>query len=127
VKEEAEHHLERARRLLGVVKSRWDKELPEIVAHTAYYAMYHAAIALFAKRDLPKPKTHSGVSARFSQYFRDVEPDGRDQVRRLGRASERRLIADYDAVDTLTVADAEAARDEALAFVSFCERLIGAA
>ena len=98
--------------------------MPEIVVHTAYYAMYHAAIALFAKRAFPKPKTHSGLNARFSEHFRDVEPDGREQVRRLGRALERRLIADYDAIDTLGLDDARAARDEAVMFVAFCERLI---
>jgi uncharacterized protein (UPF0332 family) len=88
--------------------------------------MYHAAVALFARRELPKPKTHSGLSARFSEHFRDIQPDGREQVRRLGRALERRLIADYDAVDTLGIDDARVARDEAVLFVLFCERLIDA-
>jgi uncharacterized protein (UPF0332 family) len=114
----------RARRLLEMVERRWQVELPEVVVHTAYYAMYHAAIALFAKRRLAKPKTHSGISARFSEHFRDVEPDGREQVRRLGRALERRLIADYDAVDTLGLDDARVARDEATSFVAFCEKMI---
>jgi uncharacterized protein (UPF0332 family) len=98
--------------------------VPEVVVHTAYYAMHHAAIALFAKRGLAKPKTHSGLAARFSELFRDETPDGREQVRRLGHALERRLIADYDAVDTLTVDDARMARDEAVAFIAFCERLL---
>lgn len=108
-----------------MVENRWQTELPEVVAHTAYYAMYHATVALFAKRGLPLPKTHSGLNSRFSEIFRDVQPDGREQVGRLRRALDRRLIADYDAVDTLTVEDARAARDEAVSFVSFCERLIG--
>jgi uncharacterized protein (UPF0332 family) len=107
-----------------MVESRWQQELPEIVAHTAYYAMYHAAVALFAKRGLAKPKTHSGLAARFSEYFRDEGPDGREQVRRLGHALERRLIADYDAVDTLGLDDARMAREEAASFVAFCEWLI---
>lgn len=84
-----------------MVERRWQDELPEVVVHTAYYAMYHAAIAMFAKRGLAKPKTHSGLAARFSEHFRGETPDGRDQIRRLGHALERRLIADYDAVDTL--------------------------
>ena len=42
----------------------------------------------------------------------------------MGRALERRLIADYDAVDILKTEDAGAARDDAIAFVAFCERLI---
>lgn len=107
-----------------MVEGRWEQELPEVVAHTAYYAMYHAAVALFARHDMPLPKTHAGVTARFSEKFRHIEPDGREQVRRLGRALERRLIADYDAVDTLKVEDARAARDDAAAFVAFCERII---
>ena len=122
--EEVQLHRMRARRLLTMVEGRWDQELPEIVAHTAYYAMYHAAIALFSRRGVPLPKTHAGVNARFSEHFRHVDPDGRDQVRRLGRALERRLIADYDAVDILKTEDAGAARDDAIAFVAFCERLI---
>ena len=124
--EKSRQHRVRARRLLEMVERRWQVELPEVVVHTAYYAMYHAAVALFAKRRLPKPKTHSGLSARFSEHFRDVEPDGREQVRRLGRALERRLIADYDAVEILRLEDAQAAREEAASFVAFCERMIDA-
>jgi uncharacterized protein (UPF0332 family) len=45
-----------------MVERRWQDELPEVVVHTAYYAMYHAAIAVFAKRGLAKPKTHSGLA-----------------------------------------------------------------
>lgn len=107
-----------------MVESRWQLELPEVVAHTAYYAMYHAAVALFAKRDLPLPKTHAGLISRVGEIFRDVKPNGGEQVGRLRRAFDRRLIGDYDAVDTLTVEDARAARDEAVAFIAFCERLI---
>jgi len=84
VSEEARLHRLRARRLLTMVEGRWDQELPEVVAHAAYYAMYHAAIALFGQLNLVLPKTHAGVAARFSENFRYVEPDGREQVRRLG-------------------------------------------
>jgi hypothetical protein len=51
-------------------------------------------------------------------------PDGREQLGRLARALNRRLLADYDAVDTLTIDDARHARDDAVSFVAFCERLI---
>ncbi|MDP2334717.1 MAG: hypothetical protein Q8M19_28905 [Reyranella sp.] len=86
-------------------------KLPEVIAHTAYYAMHHATLALFVERGLPLPKTHSGLITRLSQLDRE--------------ASLPRLIADYEAEDTLTVEHARAARDEAIAFVSFCERLLG--
>jgi uncharacterized protein (UPF0332 family) len=107
-----------------MVTERWQDELPEVVCHTAYYAMYHAAFALFASRKLAFPKTHAGVNVRFSEHFRQVQPDGREQLGRLARSLDRRLLADYDAVDTLTIDDARHARDDAVSFVAFCERLI---
>lgn len=125
--EESRRHHHRARRLLDVVVARWQVELPEVVCHTAYYAMYHAAVALFASRSLALPKTHAGLNAKFSENFRQVQPDGREQLGRLARALDRRLIADYDAIDTLTVDDACDAKDDAVAFVSFCEKLIDGA
>ena len=124
--DEARLHRNRARRFLSMVEKRWNQELPEVVAHTAYYAMYHAVAALFLSRNVPVPKTHAGVNARFSEHFRHAEPDGREQVRRLGRALDRRLLADYDTVDTLQAEDARAARDDAAAFIAFCEKLIDA-
>ena len=49
LKEEARRHLRRAKRLLSSVEARVEAELPEIIAHTAYYAMYHAAMAVFVE------------------------------------------------------------------------------
>ncbi|MFO1162542.1 MAG: HEPN domain-containing protein [Reyranellaceae bacterium] len=122
--EDVRRHRHRAKRLLDSVVLRWQDELPEVVCHTAYYAMYPAAFALFAARGLALPKTHHGVNVRFSENFRQVQPDGREQLGRLARALDRRLIADYDAVDTLTTDDARHARDDAMSFIAFCERLI---
>jgi hypothetical protein len=67
------------------------------------------------------------MNIKFSENFRHVLPDGREQLGRLARALDRRLIADYDAVDTLTVDDAPDAGNDAVSFVAFCERLIDAA
>ncbi|MEI7874105.1 MAG: HEPN domain-containing protein [Alphaproteobacteria bacterium] len=127
MKEEARQHLQRARRLLAMVEARAEVELPEVIAHTAYYAMHHAALALFVDRGLALPKTHSGLITRLSQLDREASLQAKAEVGRLSRALDRRLIADYEAQDTLTVEHARAARNEAVAFVSFCERLIGAA
>lgn len=127
MKEAAQQHLRRARRLLAMVEARVDLELPEVIAHTAYYAMYHAAVAIFLEKDVPVPKTHNGVVTRFSQLDRDRSLGAKADVARLSRGLERRLIADYDAEDTLTVEHARRARQDAVAFVAFCERLIDAA
>ncbi len=99
--------------------------MPEITAHTAYYAMFHAAIEALADRNVPPPKTHTGVVARFSQEFRAATPDFRDQIARLRRGLDRRLIADYEADDVLTIVHARDARDDAAGFVAFCARLLG--
>ncbi|MCX7366104.1 MAG: HEPN domain-containing protein [Alphaproteobacteria bacterium] len=125
MKEETRRHLRRARRLLAMVETRVESELPEIIAHTAYYAMYHAVIAVFAEKGLPLPKTHSGIVSRLSQLDREESLDAKAEVARLSRALDRRLIADYEAEDLLTVEHVRTARDEAVSFISFCERLIG--
>jgi uncharacterized protein (UPF0332 family) len=113
--------------LLAAVEARVEVELPEVIAHTAYYAMYHAAVAVFVENGVSTPKTHSGVVTRFSQLDRDRSLDARADVARLRRGLERRLIADYDAEDTLTVEHARRAREDAVAFVEFRERLIDTA
>lgn len=107
-----------------MVEARVEVELPEVIAHTAYYAMYHAAIAVFAERNLSLPRTHSGVVARFSQLDRESSLGARAEVARLSRGLDRRLIVDYNAEDLLTNTHARAAREDAVAFVGFCERLV---
>ena len=108
-----------------MVENRVEAELPEVIAHTAYYAMYHEALAALIHAGVPVPKTHSGLVSQFSQRFKASLPDANEQSARLSRSLQRRLIADYEAEETLTVEHARTARDEAVAFVSFCERLIG--
>lgn len=125
MKGETGQHLRRARRLLAMVEARAEIEIPEVIAHTAYYAMHHATLPLFVDRELPLPKTHSGLITRLSQLDREASLQAKAEVGRLSRALDRRLIADYEAQDTLTVEHARAARDEAIVFISFCERLLG--
>lgn len=124
--DEAKQHLRRAQKLLAVVKSRAEIELPEVVAHTAYYSMHHAAVAVLIVHGAAIPKTHSGLIARLGQLDREKAWQARSEVALLSRALDRRLIADYEAMDTLTIEHARSARDDAIAFVSFCERTIGA-
>ena len=125
MKLDVERHRHRARRLLSMVEDRVEAELPEIIAHTAYYAMYHAALAALVHAGVAVPKPHSGMVSRFMQTFRTEAPDAKEQSARLSRSLQRRLIADYEAEDTLTLEHARTARDDAVAFVSFCERVIG--
>lgn len=124
MKLDVDRHRRRARRLLTIVEARVETELPEIIAHTAYYAMYHAALAALISVGVPVPKTHRGMVSQFTQRFKAAASDANKQSARLSRSLQRRLIADYEAEDVLTIGHARAARDEAVAFVSFRERLI---
>jgi len=123
---EAKQHLQRALRLLAMVKVRAEIELLEVIAHTAYYAMHHAATAVLVTYSVAIPKTHSGLVTRLSLLDREKSLGAKTEVALLSRALDRRLIADYQAVDMLTVEHAKSARDDAVIFVSFCERLIEA-
>ena len=123
--DEARRHLRRAFRLLSSVETRVESDLPEVTAHTAYCAMFHTAVAALADRNVPPPKTHTGVVARFSQEFRTATPDFRDQIARLRQGLDPHLIADYEADDVLTIVHARDARDDAAGFVAFCSRLLG--
>ena len=121
---EAKQHLQRALRLLAMVKVRAEIELPEVIAHTAYYSMHHAATAVLITHGVAIPKTHSGLVTRLSMLDREKAWGAKAEVALLSRALDRRLIADYQAVDVLTVEHAKSARDDAVIFVFFCERLI---
>jgi uncharacterized protein (UPF0332 family) len=124
---EAQQHLQRALRLLAMVRVRAEVELPEVIAHTAYYSMHHAATAVLLVYGVAVPKTHSGLVTRLSMLDRQKALAAKMEVALLSRALDRRLIADYQAVDMLTVDHAKSARDDAIIFVAFCERLINAA
>ena len=63
---------------------------------------------------------------QFTQRFKATAFEANEQSARLSHSLQRRLITDYEAEDVLTVEHARVARDEAVAFVSFCERLTGA-
>jgi uncharacterized protein (UPF0332 family) len=110
-----------------MVQSRAETEIPEVVAPAAYYAMYHAAVAALVHVGIATPSTDLGAIKQFTRRFGVATPDAGEHTKRLRRALERRLSADHDATSTLTVKDARIARDDAVAFVSFCERLIEAA
>jgi len=63
---------------------------------------------------------------RLGQLDREKAWQAKSEVALLSRALDRRLIADYEAMETLTIEHARSARDDATVFVSFCERIVGA-
>jgi uncharacterized protein (UPF0332 family) len=110
-----------------MVQSRAETEIPEVVAPAAYYAMYHAAVAALVHIGIARPSSDLGAIKQFTRRFRAATPDAGEYSKRLRRALERRLIADHDVTNKLTVEDSRIACDDAVVFVTFCERLIEAA
>jgi uncharacterized protein (UPF0332 family) len=107
-----------------MVQAPAEVELPEVVAPAAYFAMYHAAVAALLHAGVVVPEDDTETIDRFSRHFAAIVPDALDQSSRFERSRQRRLIADYEADESLTIDHARAARDDAVAFVAFCERVI---
>jgi uncharacterized protein (UPF0332 family) len=122
VSDQAQRHFRQARRLLAVVEARAEVELPEVTAPTACHSMRHAATAVLVAHGTASPRTHRGVLSRPRRLEREQAWRAEAEVDLLNRAFRRRLIADHGAAEVLTTEHALSARDEATAFVLFCER-----
>lgn len=123
MKDARQRHMRKASRLLRSVENRAATDEPDAVAHTAYYAMFHAACAVLLRRGESLPKTHSSLIARFGLAVRDLGMEGRQAGAALNDASDRRATGDYAVRVTLSRADSVAARDQARAFVTYCRKL----
>ena len=88
-----------------------------------YYAVFYAARALLAIRDLDSAR-HSGVIALFQQHFVKTNLVPAHVARTLPRAFESRQTSDYaDAADP-DEAGVLDLRTEVVAFVDACERAL---
>lgn len=68
---------------------------PAAAIHSAYYAMFRAALAVIVRRDGPDTtKTHRGVHARYGLLVMPSEA-GRGQARALKSAARERMAGDY--------------------------------
>lgn len=83
----ASESLETAQENLGIQR-------PKVAVSQAYYAMFHAATALLAARDIHR-RRHGGVKAALAQYFcktGDIEPRFSSM---LDKAFDMRIDCDY--------------------------------
>jgi uncharacterized protein (UPF0332 family) len=69
---EISQRLSKARRLVRVAKTYNATKDAEGVAHHAYYAMYHAAMAFLVSREGQYPKTHAALVGRFGLLVKDL-------------------------------------------------------
>lgn len=97
-----------------------EADLAESACSRAYYAMREAARAtLFAigEERAAHSKSHSGLILQFNLHL--VKPGmlPKPLSQRLSRASQRRLVADYEG-EALTIKDAQLTFEDAQCFVA---------
>jgi uncharacterized protein (UPF0332 family) len=113
---EIELYLERAGSALRQAKDNLNLGYYDVTTSRAYYAMFYAASALLASKDISRSK-HSGVHSAFGQYFVKpglIEPQ---YVRMLINAFNVRLDSDYEVRPALNRALAEDILRDAQKFV----------
>ena len=96
----------------------------EAIIHLAYYAMYHAAMAVLIARTDDAPKRHATVISRFGLVVKDMGQDAVAAGRSFNEAFDARMVADYRAELSDLAKDALRLRQEAGIFVQICKRLI---
>ena len=92
-------------------------------SNRVYYAMFYAASALLATRDLSASR-HSGVIALFNDHFVKTGLFPRDLARHFGRAFEARMDTDYRVFATPDADEVRESLEYARAFISRTEDLL---
>jgi uncharacterized protein (UPF0332 family) len=114
--------LDWARREVGAARALIDAGFPEKAVSSAYYAVYHTAVAALLALGEARSK-HSGVLSAFGRLV--IKEGGFD--REVGavrvRLFERRKDVDYDLVEQ-SAEEAAADTDDAERFVDEVERWI---
>jgi uncharacterized protein (UPF0332 family) len=88
-----------------------------------YYAAFYAASALLATRQLDSSK-HSGVISLFQTNFVKTGLFNKEKAKALPRSFEKRQKTDYGDFAVVAPAEARNIREEVLAFIDECSRLI---
>jgi len=98
---------------------------PNGIAHSAYYAMHHCAIAVLlvnggVDRSGDVPGSHQLVIDKFSELARDIEGLSECAVS-LRQVQSDRIVADYELARSVSMAEAGSAVEQAKTFVKECE------
>ncbi len=114
--EEVRLYLENAQRDLDASQSNLEAGHYHIVVSRSYYAMFYAASALLASKDIHRSK-HSGVHAAFGEYFVKTRIIESEYSKLIMRAFEARLDSDYDMISSTDIGTAKATIEEAKRFI----------
>jgi uncharacterized protein (UPF0332 family) len=120
--EEAQLHFERAAECVEDSRILLDNERPAAAVARAYYAMFHAATAALAAKDI-KRSSHRGILSAFGQYL--VKPGLIEQKFHLylRETFELRQQTDYDPIVDIQLQQAKEILEQAIDFVDACKKL----
>jgi uncharacterized protein (UPF0332 family) len=97
----------------------------EVVIHTAYYSMHHAARAALFAANGSAPTNHGRVTASFARLARRHDPKGGPlHSRTLRAAYDLRMISDYGRAQRDLTSDAAELLHQLSSFMDFCQEAI---
>jgi len=95
----------------------------ELVIHSGYYAMFHAARAALLATEGTASTSHGRVIAAFKRLTRwRPEPEAPGHAAALTAAGKLRLEADYGSKDL--TGPAQSVQAQVRPFLAFCRRLV---
>ena len=113
---ETQAYMKRAYEMLEVAQYNLDDGYNHTAVNRAYYAVFNAANALLATKELTRSK-HSGVISAFRQHFIKTGEIEAEYGRIFGQLLDDRNISDYVIVEELESQQATLDLGEAKRFV----------
>ena len=120
--EETEHRCRKAADCVEDSQILLDNDRPAASVARAYYAMFHAATAVLATKDI-KRSSHRGILSAFGEYL--VKPGliKKSFHQSLLEAFELRQQTDYEPVANVDNKQAQEILDNTIDFVDACKKL----
>lgn len=124
-REPADFEWDKAQAHLAEAAAHDSIKTPMSLVHAAYYAAFHAALAVLLLKDKASPKKHGIVVQQFGLEVRDLPEPLLQAGRDLRKLKELRTKGDYDREGFVSASDAEGAMRMAQHFVSIRAKQFG--
>ena len=124
-REPADFEWEKAEAYLAEAAAQEPSASPLSLANAAYYAAFHAALAVILLEDRTPPKKHEIVVQRFGLTVKEREPRLLEAGRNLRKLKKLRFRATYEAHSNVSSTEAARAREMAKDFVQLIGQEFG--
>jgi uncharacterized protein (UPF0332 family) len=115
----------RAEAFLAEAAAQEPSAVPMSMANAAYYAAFHAALAVLLLENETPPKKHETVIQRFGLKVKDSKPPLLEAGRNLSKLKRLRVRASYETQTRVSAAEAATARALADDFLRLVGREFG--